>query len=92
MSRSNSELAKTNSQMEHGRLAIRLLRDDLMHAGFDGYLPEFDDLTATAAPADYPSLSRHLCALFGLGTRRTRPTCSASRCSSMPPYRPTAPA
>ncbi|WP_186416283.1 PilW family protein [Stutzerimonas stutzeri] len=55
MSRSNSELAKTNSQMEHGRLAIRLLRDDLMHAGFlDGYLPEFDDLTATAAPADYP--------------------------------------
>ena len=29
MSRSNSELAKTNSQMEHGRLAIRLLRDDL---------------------------------------------------------------
>ena len=93
MSRSNSELAKTNSQMEHGRLAIRLLRDDLMHAGFlDGYLPEFDDLTATAAPADYPSLSRHPVRPIRLGTRRTRPTCSASRCSSMPPYRPTAPA
>ena len=66
MSRSNSELAKTSSQMEHGRLAIRLLRDDLMHAGFlDGYVPAFDDLTAAstadreklptiASPADYP--------------------------------------
>lgn len=65
MSRSNSELAKTNSQMEHGRLAIRLLRDDLMHAGFlDGYLPDFDDLTATSAPADYPTVLPTPCAPY----------------------------
>lgn len=65
MSRSNSELAKTNSQMEHGRLAIRLLRDDLMHAGFlNGFVPAFDDLTATAVPADYPSAIPAPCAPY----------------------------
>lgn len=55
MSRSNSELAKTSSQMEHGRLAIRLLRDDLIHAGFlNGFVPQFEDLTYAAVPGDYP--------------------------------------
>ncbi|MEO4046723.1 PilW family protein [Pseudomonas sp. CAU 1711] len=55
MSRSNNELAKTNTQIENGRLAIQLLRDDLMHAGFwNGYIPNFDDMTLTGAPADYP--------------------------------------
>ncbi len=65
MSRSNSELAKTNSQMEHGRLAIRLLRDDLMHAGFlNGFVPTFDDLTSTAVPADYPTAIPAPCAPY----------------------------
>jgi type IV pilus assembly protein PilW len=76
MSRSNSELAKTSSQMEHGRLAIRLLRDDLMHAGFlDGYVPTFDDLTAAStadreklrtipSPADFPKSVPAPCARY----------------------------
>lgn len=37
-SRSNAELAKMNQQMENGRFALYLLRDDLMHAGFWGEL------------------------------------------------------
>lgn len=56
MSRSSSEMAKTNLQIENGRLAIQLLRDDLAHAGFwNGFIPEFDDLTLSAVPSDFPA-------------------------------------
>lgn len=56
MSRSNAELGKTNLQIENGRLAIQMLRDELSHAGFwNGYIVEFDDLTLTGVPTDYPS-------------------------------------
>ena len=56
MTRSNNELTKVNTQMENGRLAIQVLRDDLTHAGFwNGFTPEFDNLTETAIPADYPT-------------------------------------
>ncbi len=66
MSRSSSELAKTNLQIENGRLAIQLLRDDLVHAGFwNGFVPEFDDLTLdTAPPTDYPAALSGPCAAF----------------------------
>jgi type IV pilus assembly protein PilW len=57
-SRTNTEMAKTYSQIENGRFVMQLLQNDLVHAGFwGGYVPEFDDLTASAtdAPEDVPS-------------------------------------
>jgi type IV pilus assembly protein PilW len=38
ISRSNSELAKSNAQIENGRFAIQLLQNNLVHAGFWGEL------------------------------------------------------
>jgi type IV pilus assembly protein PilW len=56
ISRTNQEMAKTNSQIENGRFAIQILENDLAHAAFlGGYVPAFDDLTSTAAPGDIPS-------------------------------------
>ncbi|WP_256657384.1 PilW family protein [Pseudomonas sp. 2FE] len=56
ISRNNNEMAKTNAQIENGRFAIQLMANDLAHGGFwDGYIPEFDDLTLTTAPADVPN-------------------------------------
>lgn len=52
LTRSNSELAKTNIQIENGRFATQLLQDEIVHAGFWGsYVPQFDDLSSTAVPA-----------------------------------------
>ena len=56
-SRTNTELAKTNSVIENGRFTLQLLQDDLVHAGFWGYyVPTFDNLTFVGAPpaADIP--------------------------------------
>jgi type IV pilus assembly protein PilW len=56
--RTNDELAKTNEQIENGRFTVQLLQLDLMHAGFwDGYIPNFDNPTASggAIPDDAPS-------------------------------------
>lgn len=65
MSRSNAELGKTNLQIENGRLAIQMLRDELSHAGFwNGYIAEFDDLTLTGVPTDYPSALPAPCAAY----------------------------
>lgn len=56
VSRSNSEMSKTSRVIDNGRLALQLLQSDISHAGFwGGFVPLFDDMTATAAPADYPS-------------------------------------
>jgi type IV pilus assembly protein PilW len=47
VSRTNSEMAKTNQLIENGRFAIQLLRDDVVHAGFWGPIaPQ----AATAVP------------------------------------------
>lgn len=55
-SRTNTEMAKTNSQIENGRFAMQLLENDIVHGGYwGGFVPQFDDLTATGAPADVPS-------------------------------------
>ena len=57
ISNNNQEMAKTNSQIENGRYAIQILESDLEHAGFwGGYLPQFDDLSASTstAPTDVP--------------------------------------
>jgi type IV pilus assembly protein PilW len=55
---SNRELARANSLIENGRLAIELLESDVVHAGYWGsYMPEFDDQTfgGTVAPLDPPT-------------------------------------
>ncbi len=47
ITRNNSELAKSNAQIESGRFAIQLLQADLVHAGFWG---EVRPATPTAIP------------------------------------------
>src|SRR5215469_6625081 len=61
-SRSSNELAKTNSMIDNGRFAAQLLESDIAHAGFwGGYVPQFDDLTATAVPGDVPAAVPNPC-------------------------------
>ncbi len=53
---SNRELARANSLIENGRLAIELLESDVVHAGYWGaYMPTFDDQTFEDVPADTPT-------------------------------------
>lgn len=60
VTRTQDEMAKTNAQMENGRFAIQVIKDDVIHGGFwDGYIPQFDDLTSVYNPfpnifPDYP--------------------------------------
>jgi len=62
VSRSNSEMAKTNSLIENGRFAMQLLEQDLVHAGYwGGYLPQFDDLSASGVPGDVPAAVPNPC-------------------------------
>ena len=62
ISRTNSEMAKTNSLIENGRFAMQLLQNDIVHAGFWGaHVPEFDDLTFAAAPTDVPTAVPNPC-------------------------------
>lgn len=54
--RNNDEMTKTNRVIENGRFALQLLQTDLSHAGYwTGYVPQFDDLSLTTAPADIPT-------------------------------------
>lgn len=62
VSRSHSEMAKTNSVIENGRFAMQLLEQDLVHAGYwGGYLPQFDDLSASGVPGDVPAAVANPC-------------------------------
>ncbi len=57
VNRNNSEMSKTNRVIENGRFALQLLQADISHAGYwGGYVPQFDDLTAAAAPTDVPAV------------------------------------
>jgi len=47
VNRNNSEMTKTNRQIENGRFAIQLLQSDIIHAGFWGDL----DYTVSPAPS-----------------------------------------
>jgi len=65
VTRTNDEMAKTNIQIENGRFAIQLLQSDLSHAGFwDGYVPQFDDLTLTTVAGDAPTLVPNPCLAY----------------------------
>lgn len=68
VTRTNDEMAKTNIQIENGRFAIQLLQSDLSHAGFwDGYVPQFDDLTLTTVASDAPTAVPNPCLAYGAG-------------------------
>ncbi len=56
VSRTNTELAKANAQIENGRFAVQLIESELVHAGFwGGFVPQFDDVNWSAAPRDTPT-------------------------------------
>lgn len=55
-SRINTDITETNYAIENGRLTIDFLGKDIAHSGFwNGFIPEFDDLSASSAPSDYPT-------------------------------------
>lgn len=63
VNRNNSEMGKTNRLIENGRFALQLLQADISHAGFlGGYIPQFDDLTTTVEPTDFPTAVPDPCA------------------------------
>ncbi len=65
LARANEEMAKTNSMIENGRFAVQILQNDLVHAGYwGGYVPQFDDLTASLVPGDVPTGVPDACAAF----------------------------
>ena len=56
VSRNNGEMSKSNRVIENGRFALQLLQADISHAGFwDGFLPDFDNLSTAGVPAEYPN-------------------------------------
>jgi type IV pilus assembly protein PilW len=56
ISRTNQEMAKTNSQIENARFSMQLLQNDIIHAGYwGGYVPDFDNISLLTAPSDFPA-------------------------------------
>ena len=56
ISRTNQEMAKTNSQIENARFSMQLLQNDIIHAGYwGGYVPDFDNISLLTAPSDFPT-------------------------------------
>lgn len=69
MSRTNDDMAKTNALIENGRFAVGLMQEDFAHAGFwNGYIPQFDDLTVTGIPGDVPTALAPVCSDFSTWT------------------------
>ncbi|MGN6389264.1 MAG: PilW family protein [Burkholderiaceae bacterium] len=67
ISRANTEMGKTNGQIESGRFAMQILQSDIEHAGYWGsYVPQFDDLTLPAGilPGDAPTAVPNPCLAF----------------------------
>jgi prepilin-type N-terminal cleavage/methylation domain-containing protein len=64
-SRTNREMAKTNSQIENARFALQLLEEDFVHGGYwGGFVPQFDDLTYEDVPTDTPAAIPDPCTAF----------------------------
>jgi type IV pilus assembly protein PilW len=69
-SRSNREMARANGMIESGRMAIGLLQNEVMQAGFwDSKIPDYDNQTADTAaiPADVPTAIPDPCAAYPAG-------------------------
>ena len=61
-SNSSRELAKANAMIDNGRVVLQLLQSDIEHAGFwGGYVPQWDDLTASVVPGDVPTVIPNPC-------------------------------
>jgi type IV pilus assembly protein PilW len=71
----NRELARANSMIENGRFAIKVLEDDLAHAGYWGaYVPVFDDQNSIAVPApdtERPTAVPNPCLAYSTGNWNT---------------------
>lgn len=66
VSRSNTEMAKQNQQLESGRFTFQLLEQDLQHAGFwGGYVPDFDNLMFDDGTPVAPSAIPDPCLTYG---------------------------
>jgi type IV pilus assembly protein PilW len=64
-SRTNQEMAKTNSQIENARFAIQFLQNEIVHAGYWGsFVPDFDNLTVIGTPGDAPDQVPDPCLAF----------------------------
>jgi len=64
-SNSARELAKANGMIDSGRLVIQVLENDIGHAGYwGGYIPQWDDLTASVAPGDVPTVVPNPCQAY----------------------------
>lgn len=62
VSNGHRELEKMNGVIENGRFALQLLEDDVVHAGYwGGWVPQFDDLSASAIPGDVPAAIANPC-------------------------------
>lgn len=60
VSRTNSEMSKTNSMIENGRFSIDVLNEDITHAGFwGGYTPLFDSLASRVIPTGVPGTTSY---------------------------------
>lgn len=56
VSSSQREMNKVNQQIETGRISTFVLENEIALAGFwENYVPQFDDVTLTAAPANVPT-------------------------------------
>lgn len=56
VSSSQREMGKINQQIETGRISTFLLENEIALAGFwENYVPQFDDVTLTTAPANVPT-------------------------------------
>jgi type IV pilus assembly protein PilW len=65
--RSSREFERANSMIENGRLAVQVLENDVIHAGFWGtYVPEFDDQTLPpwVTPTDVPTVLPDPCLAY----------------------------
>ena len=68
-SRSNREFARANSMLESGRLALQVMENDVVHAGYwSSYVPEFDDQTLDGPPGDEPTLIPDPCLAYDPAT------------------------
>lgn len=67
MVRNSDDMANTNEQIESGRFALQIIENDLAQSGFwNAYVPQFDDLTFSDIPADFPSAIPEPCREFSL--------------------------
>lgn len=71
--RTSDDMAQTNALIENGRFAVGLLQEDLAHAGFwNGFVPQFDDLSSSTDPGDYPTALPPVCSAFSTWTLQDR--------------------